>query len=307
MAVAAKLKALLKITQKTQTELAELVGVSFPTLNSWLNEKSTPRRKTKEKINLLYQEYTGVDSIDESNLAENKKRIGELKKTFPHPLQTIISRKDLYESYILELTYHTNSIEGSTLNEPQVKAVIFDNIVIPDKTAVEHQEAKNHQAALGYLFNTIHQGKKNITEADIKKLHSILMNGIYSNAGQYRNHPVRIAGSNVATTNHMRIEKSMRGLISDLNKTPANAFSHLAKTHANFEQIHPFSDGNGRVGRLLMHHIAARYDLPPVLIKREKKQAYYTYLQRAQTKNEHIFLESFICDALLESYQLLLK
>lgn len=300
-----KLKIIQKVTDQTQTELAGLLGVSFPTLNSWLNKKSTPRQKAQEKIDLLYQEYTGVANVDKSKLAEKKKKIGELKKMFPNPLKKIINRKDLYDHFILELTYHTNSIEGSTLNEPEVKAVLFDNATIPDKTVVEHQEVKNHQAALGNLFDHISVGKVKITEDDVKKLHSILMNGIWPNAGQYRNHSVKIAGSQVVTANYMKIEELMKNFIKGLNKTPANVFSHLAKTHAQFEKIHPFSDGNGRIGRLLMHYIAVRQGLPPVLVKRDKKQAYFAYLQRAQTKNEYIFLESFICDALLESYKLL--
>ena len=300
-----KLKTIQKVTDKTQTELAGLLGVSFPTLNSWLNEKSTPRKKAQEKIDLLYQEYTGITDIDESKLTEEKKRIEKLQKSVSNPIKTIINRRDLYDSFILELTYHTNSIEGSTLNEPEVKAVLFDNAVIPNKTMIEHQEAKNHQAALGRLFNHISDSKATITEADIKKLHSILMNGIWQNAGQYRTHSVRIAGSQVVTANHVKIEELMKKFIKELNKISTNVYSHLAVTHAQFEKIHPFSDGNGRIGRLLMHFIAVRHGLPPIIIKREKKQAYYTYLQRAQTKGEHIFLESFICDAVLESYKLL--
>lgn len=305
MTYADKLKIIQKATEKTQTELASLLGVSFPTLNSWLNKKSTPRKKAQEKINFLYQEYTGITSIDKSALVEKKKRIEELQKIFPNPLKHIISRKDLYDTFVLELTYHTNSIEGSTLNEPEVKAVLFDNATIPNKTMIEHQEAKNHQAALGNLFDRISDSTVKITEEDIKKLHSILMNGIWPNAGQYRNHQVRIVGSRVVTANYMKIEELMKIFIKDLNKIPTNVFSHLAKTHAQFEKIHPFSDGNGRIGRLLMHYVAVRNGLPPVLVKREKKQAYYNYLQRAQIKDESVFLESFVCDALLESYELL--
>lgn len=301
-----KLKALQKATEKTQTELAGLLGVSFPTLNSWLNEKSVPRQRTQERIDIVYQEYTGVERVDESELTAKKQKIEALKREHPDPLKEIISRKDLYDTYVLELTYHTNSIEGSTLDEPEVKAVIFDNAVIPDKTAIEHQEAKNHQAALAILFKQLNDNSADkFSKVLVKKMHAILMNGIYPNAGQYRNHPVRIAGSRVVTANYLKIEELMKSHIRDLNKSPSNVFSHLAKTHAQFEQIHPFSDGNGRVGRLLMHYLAVRHHLPPVLIKREKKQAYYTYLERAQTKGEYVFLESFICDSLLESYKLL--
>lgn len=300
-----KLKRIQALTDKNQTELAKLLSVSFPTVNSWLNGKSTPRQKAKEKIDLLYQQYTGVSTIDDSVMQQKKEGMNQLRKQIPNPLKTIISRKDLYDTFVLELTYHTNSIEGSTLNEPEVKAVIFDNATIPDKTVVEHQEAKNHQAALGYLFNALNEGKSAIEEDDIKKLHSILINGIWPNAGQYRTHPVRIVGSSVVTANYLKVPELMADFVKLLNTKPQDVISHLALTHAQFEKIHPFSDGNGRVGRLLMHFITLRDGLPPVLIKREKKIAYYNYLQRAQTEGNPTFLESFVCDGVLEAYKLI--
>lgn len=300
-----RLKRIQSITEKTQTQLAELLDVSFPTINSWLNGKSTPRQKAKDRIDLLYQEYIGVSVINNSELEEKQQSIKELSQQFVNPLKLITSRPDLYDTFVLELTYHTNSIEGSTLNEPEVKAVIFDNATIPDKTVIEHQEAKNHQAALGYLFRILNEGKKAIGEEDIKKLHAILMNGIWPNAGQYRNDPVRIAGSKVVTVNYLKVPALMAEFVKTLSKKPENVLAHISTTHAQFEQIHPFSDGNGRVGRLLMHFIALRNGLPPVLIKRDKKLAYYTYLERAQIGNKPLFLESFIADGILESYNLI--
>ncbi|MBI2411436.1 MAG: Fic family protein [Candidatus Kerfeldbacteria bacterium] len=308
MTVQQKIQRILKVSGKTQTELAQMLQVSFVTLNSWVNGKSLPRKIAQAKIDLLYQEYTGVKEVTDSELLVKKQRVAELKKQFPHPLQYIVQRQDLYETFVLELTYHTNSIEGSTFTEPEVRAVIFDNVTIPDKTVVEHQEAKNHQAALGNLMQwlTQHKKPKQITEDWIKKIHSILMNGIRSDAGMYRRHGVRIVGSHVPTTNYLKIDDRMYTFGQDLqHSSEEDIVMHMAKTHAQFEQIHPFSDGNGRVGRLLMHAQALQYGLPPVLIKQEKKQAYYTYLQRAQLEEKYIFLESFIYDALLESYALL--
>lgn len=300
-----QLKALQMATDQTQAQLAQLLGVSFPTLNSWINKKSKPRPKAREKINLLYEDHFGANDIPESALKAKQVRLQKLQKKTPHPLKKIISRPDVYDSFILELTYHTNSIEGSTLNEPEVKAVIFDNATIPDKTVIEHQEAKNHQAALGYFFRQLNEGREKLTEEDAKKAHAMLMNGIWPSAGQYRNHPVRIVGSTVVTANYTKVPELMKEFVRTFNQQPANSFAHLAKTHAQFEKIHPFSDGNGRVGRLLMTYLALRNGLPPVLIKREKKQAYYTYLARAQMKEQYVFLESFICDGILESYKLL--
>lgn len=303
-----KLNRLLHITGKTQTELASLLQVSFVTLNSWVNGKSIPRKSAQNRIDLLYQEYTGVTEVKDSELATKKKQINAYQKKFSNPLRYIIEHQDVYNAFVLALTYHTNGIEGSTFTEPEVRAVIFDGVTIPDKSVVEHQEAKNHQAALGNMMHWLSKGEQRpfITEDLIKKLHAILMNGIRSDAGSYRHQSVRIIGSQVPTTNYLRINEHMLSFIGELQQTVTdNLISQLAKTHAKFEQIHPFSDGNGRIGRLLMHLQTLQHHLPPVLIKQEKKQAYYTYLQRAQLQNEYIFLESFIYDALLESYKLL--
>lgn len=303
-----KIGKLITATGKTQDELAQMLQVSFVTLNSWLHGKSSPRPKAQERIDLLYHECIGIDVVSKSALEAKKKQLSELKKKFPNPLQHILERKDVYDAFVLELTYHSNAIEGSTFTEPEVQAVLFDHVTIANKTLIEHQEAKNHQAAFGNLLNWLQESKNNvmITEKAIQKIHFILMNGIRSDAGYYRRHGVRILGAHVPTTNYLKIPDRMQELITAFQVGRENGFyAHLAKTHAQFEQIHPFSDGNGRVGRLLMHAMTLQYGLPPILIKKEKKQAYYTYLQRAQLQQEYLFLESFICDGILDAYTLL--
>lgn len=308
MNIAQKLEKLLFLTKKTQTELAQLLGVSFVTFNSWVNGKSIPRKGARERIDTLYQEYTGYSVIEDSAIQKKKERILAYQQKFPNPLKIILDRKDIYDTFVLELTYHTNSIEGSTFTEPEVRAVLFDNVTIPDKTLVEHQEAKNHQAALGNLFHWLQKDRTRnvITEERIQKLHAILMNGIRSDAGQYRRHGVRIVGSHVATANYLKVTDRMYQFAQKIEQAhQTDLFTYIAKTHAEFEQIHPFADGNGRVGRLIMHAQALQNNLPPVLIRQERKQAYYTYLQRAQLEERYTFLESFICDGILESYRLL--
>ena len=147
-----KLKAIQKYSGKTQTQLADILGVSFPTFNSWINKKSIPRKKAQEKIDVVYFEYVGDLSIDKSILVAKQSKLMSLKKQYKDPFKLIMSRKDTYESFLLKMTYHTNSIEGSTFNELEVKAVLFDDITIPNKTVREHQEAKNHQGALGFVM-----------------------------------------------------------------------------------------------------------------------------------------------------------
>lgn len=308
MSITQKLQKIQKYSGKTQEELARDLGVSFPTLNSWINGKSQPRSKAVEKINSLYRETFGDTSISAHELDKKVEKLKQLQRQFSEPFSILMSKKDVYDDFLLSLTYHTNSIEGSTFNEPDVKAVLFDDVTIPNKSVREHQEAKNHQGALGFIMRWIRDNNNVIDEEFIKHIHQILMNGIMHNAGEYRNHSVRIAGVNVPTSNHLSINKHMSEYINECNqlqKDPLTQIEQIAKTHARFEQIHPFSDGNGRVGRLLILILAFKYNMAPVLIKKEKKQAYYTYLEESQVKNNHIPLTSFIFDAIFEGYKLL--
>ena len=300
-----KIHVIQKSSGKTQTELAQVLGVSFKTFNSWVNGKSIPRKKALENIDALYFQYVGDINIDESVLVEKKERLEESQKQYKDPFKQIMSRKDLYNIFLLEMTYHTNSIEGSTFNEPEVRAVLFDDVTIPNKTVLEHQEVKNHQGALAFVMRWIRDEDGNITELFIKRIHEILMNSILHNAGQYRTHNVRIAGANVATSNPLKINKHMGELIKELNNPTKDIVTHIAQTHAKFERIHPFSNGNGRVGRLLMLTTAFKNNLAPVLVKKEKKTAYYNYLQEAQTQENYIPLISFIYDGILSGYELL--
>lgn len=308
MTITQKLHQIQKCSGKTQEELARDLGVSFPTFNSWINGKSQPRKNAIETIDALFLEYLGDTSIEVSVLEKKIDKLQQLQQQFKNPFSLIMSRKDIYDDFLLLLTYHTNSIEGSTFSEPDVKAVLFDDVTIPKKSVREHQEAKNHQGALGFVMRWIRDEKNTVDEYLIKHIHQILMNGMMHNAGEYRTHSVRIAGVSVPTSNHLSIKNHMSKLIKVFNryeKEPLKQVEHIAQIHANFEQIHPFSDGNGRVGRLLMIIMAFKYQMAPVLIRKEKKQVYYTYLEESQVKNNNIPLTSFIFDALFEGYKLL--
>lgn len=309
MNTARKLIKIQKAGRKTQQELANLLGVSFPTVNSWINGKSKPRKKQLLKIEELYGKYLGSEEVDQNLLSEKYQQINDFQEIFPNPLEMITSRRDLYELFVLELTYHTNSIEGSTFSEPEVRAVLFNNTVFADKTVVEHQEAKNHQAALGNLLSYLVEGGKTVDEAFILKMHQILMNGIWPNSGEYRQHPVRIGGSHVITANYVKVPTLVREFAQTMApKSTADIeklISHIAKKHAEFEQIHPFSDGNGRVGRLIMSAQSLLHNLPPILIPQDRKYVYYEYLERAQLTGNSLFLESFICECIVASYKLL--
>ncbi|MFH1412951.1 MAG: Fic family protein [bacterium] len=284
--------------------MSDQLGVSFATLNSWINDKSVPREKHQEIIDSLYKRHTGQTEIPDDILDAKKELLKVKSRKYSNIVDLIIKRSDLYNEFVLSLTYNSNSIEGSTLTKDETGDILFDNVSIPNKNIIEHLEAKNHQTALNYLFKQVKLNFK-ITEEFILKLHSILMNGIKEDAGRYRNHGVRIVGTNIPTANYLKILKLMKELINDINKKENDLIKQVASIHARFEQIHPFSDGNGRIGRLLIHVMLMRYNLPPAIIKQENKRFYYSYLNKAQKTGDTILLEDFICEAILQSYDLI--
>lgn len=304
MKIQEKLKFILKISGFTQNELSKELGVSFVTLNSWINERSEPRKKAVEKIDSLYKELTGEKIIPANELESKKQIIKKKEKQYKNILKTILEKQDIYDEFILSLTYNTNSIEGSTLTEHETADILFNDIALPDKSLIEQLEAKNHQTALKYLFE--HLARKNeIDEKLILKLHSVLMNGIRDDAGLYRRHGVRIVGANISTANHIKIPKLMKGIIKDINKNHKDTILHVSEIHSKFEKIHPFSDGNGRIGRLLINAMLLRENLPPAVIKQEKKQFYYSYLNKSQISSDFSLLEDFIADAVIEGFMVI--
>lgn len=288
----------------TQTKLAERFGVSFPAFNSWWAGKSEPRAKAQTAIDELYLEVTGQKVIPADQLTGKKHAIAQKSKEHKNVLQEILYNPDIRDQFILKLTYHSNSIEGSTLTESDTAAVIFDNVALPDKTLTEQLEAKNHQTALNYLFSHIVKNEK-IDETLILKLHSILMNGIRPDAGSYRSHGVRITGVNLPTANHMSVRKRMREVLTRAVEKTKDIVGLSAQVHATFEQIHPFSDGNGRIGRLLMNAMLLKENIAPAIIRQEQKQLYYAYLYKAQTKEDHSQLEDFLCEAIMNGFAIL--
>jgi Fic family protein len=175
---------------------------------------------------------------------------------------------------------------------------LFDNNFKSDKSIQETLEVKNHQTAFNYLLKHLSEHKI-INEDLVLRMHSILMSGILPNTGLYRNHSVRIIGTNIPTANHLSINKLMSKLFLLINKKNNDIISNISKVHAEFEKIHPFSDGNGRIGRLLLIGQLLNNNLPPAIIKKEYKHYYYTYLAKAQSSDDLSLLENFICDAII--------
>ncbi len=304
MKTSEKLKLIQKISELSQQKLADKIGVSFVAFNSWINERSQPRKKALVKIDEIYKELTGQKQIPENVLIAKKNLIQNKIKKSGSVLNKILKYKDLYERFILSLTYNSNKIEGSTLSEDDTASIIFEGLTLPNKTLIEQMEAKNHQTAIDFIFEHIKK-KAPINEEFLLRIHAILMNSIIPDAGFYRRHGVRITGSNVVTANYLKIPEKMEDFFVQLNENKQDIIKKIATLHAIFEQIHPFADGNGRSGRLLFLAQLLEKNIAPAIIYQEQKKTYISYLNKAQITGDTSLLEDLFCDSILEGYKIL--
>ena len=288
------LQTILKVRSTSQIELAQELGVTHAALNRWLHQKAKPHPRTLQKIKDIYQKYSFYVALEKSfELTKWQKKFSALKKK--GSLELLMHQKDVYEDSLLKLTYHSNKIEGSTLSLHETQSILFDNQVIPKHSMVEHLEVSNHRLAFQKMFELI-QNDSSFTVELILNLHQVLMNGVLSNAGQFRSHPVRIVGARVIPPNALKVAEKMAALCEQVQTTQDPIGMILQ--HAWFEAIHPFADGNGRMGRLLLNYQLLRAGFPLIVIRSERKRLYYEALENAQVNQKFESLVKFIFEEL---------
>lgn len=196
---------------------------------------------------------------------------------------SIAAAKNLDEWMRVELTYTSNAIEGNTLSRQETAEIIEKNLTVEGKTIREHLEAINHARAWE-LIKILAKEKRKITERDVLSIHQVILQGIDDpNAGRYRAVPVRIAGSRAIMPNPLKVPDLMADFIKWLNQQKyENPAEIAAETHFKFVSIHPFVDGNGRVGRLLMNFILIKNNYPPAIIRKEDRNKYINSLEKGQ-------------------------
>ena len=301
-----KLHEILRYSKWSQEQLAYNLGVSFSTLNAWINGKANPRSKALRAIDATYLDVVGRVVVDSTLLKEAKRNVSSRRIS----AKQIVENEQLLDKITLFLTYHTNTIEGSTMTLADVREVLSnDNRVLANKTAREQTEARNHRSALFFLLDELNSLGERFTwtEDIILNIHLRLMNTIISDAGSYRRGGVRIMGSPIALANFVKIPDLMNEFVASLNQPADDTISKIARLHAEFERIHPFSDGNGRTGRLIMFIQALQCNLLPPLILKERKHAYYKYLEIAQSGEKYDPLILFVAESMLATGDLIDK
>ena len=181
--------------------------------------------------------------------------------------------KQLQEEFLIEFTYCSTAIEGNTLTLRET-AMVLEGITIDQKPLKDHLEAVGHRDAFLYLQKLIEADIK-ISERVIKEIHSLVLMDRPEDKGIYRRIPVTIAGASNETSQPYLIPEHTERLIKEYSKTKLHPIESAAMFHLKFEGIHPFVDGNGRTGRLIMNFTLMQNGYPPINVKFNDRKRYY--------------------------------
>ena len=180
----------------------------------------------------------------------------------------------LYEDFMVEYTHNSTAIEGNTLTLRETDMVLR-GLTIDQKPLKDHLEVVGHKDAFWYICDLV-KSKAELTEYVIKQIHSLVLGDKPQDRGVYRRVPVRIMGALTTPVQPYLIEPKIYELLQNFQKDEGNIVEKLAKFHIEFERIHPFIDGNGRTGRLLVNLELMKAGYPPIDIKFADRMRYYS-------------------------------
>ncbi|MFI3229263.1 MAG: Fic family protein [Bacillota bacterium] len=181
--------------------------------------------------------------------------------------------KRLREQFLVEFTYNSNAIEGNTLTLRETDLVLR-GLTIDKKPLKDHLEIVGHKEAFDYVMELV-QNKAPLTERIIKEIHHLVLADNKQDRGVYRRVPVMIMGAKNTPAQPYLIQSKMEELLASYARLEEPIARKMARFHIEFESIHPFIDGNGRCGRLLVNFELMKAGYPPINIKFADRHAYY--------------------------------
>jgi len=180
----------------------------------------------------------------------------------------------LRDEFMVDFTYNSNAIEGNTLTLKET-AMVLEGMTIDQKPLKDHLEAVGHRDAFLYIENIAKDTK--ISETVIKNIHSLVLMNRPEDKGVFRKIPVTVMGAYTEPVRPYMIEPKMTELLTEneKRKKKMHTIERIARFHLEFEGIHPFIDGNGRTGRLLLNLDLIQNDYPAINVKFVDRKTYY--------------------------------
>ena len=190
----------------------------------------------------------------------------------------------LNEEFTVEFTYNSNAIEGNTLTLRETDLVLR-GLTIDRKPLKDHMEAVGHKEAFDYVRELVKE-QVPMSESIIKQIHYLVLADKKDDRGVYRRVPVHIMGAQHEPVQPYLIQPKMEQLMIDYGSSTEHIITKLARFHIEFEGIHPFIDGNGRTGRLLVNLELMKAGYPPIDIKFTDRIAYYNAFDAYHVKHD---------------------
>lgn len=192
--------------------------------------------------------------------------------------------KRLQDEFLVEFTYNSNAIEGNTLTLHET-TLALEGLTVDKKPLKDHLEAVGHRDAFLYVVSLV-RDKVPISEGVIREIHSLVLMSRPEDKGLYRRIPVKITGADHAPPQPYLVPVQMERLVVDLAGDNRHIIETAARFHLRFEGIHPFIDGNGRTGRLLLNLMLMQAGYPPIDIKFSDRGEYYACFERFGQNND---------------------
>ena len=196
--------------------------------------------------------------------------------------------KTINYEYFLDLsvrmTHHSNAIEGNTLTLNETATIILDSTIPGSKSVREVFEVLNHKRSIDYMLNEL-ANDQNLDIYVIKNINKEILDRLNDNAGNFKNSSNAIIGADFETSTPSQAPVLTKNWIENLNyrlelcKNDDEKLSEILNSHIEFERIHPFSDGNGRTGRLIMLYLCFQENISPFVIEKNDRALYMNYLR----------------------------
>jgi len=190
------------------------------------------------------------------------------------------------EDILVRIAHHSTAIEGNTLTQAETISILIHNFIPRDMSEREYYEVKNYRKA----FNTLLEADRKITTELIKKYNKYIMENLHDLNGKFKTTQNLILGAEFEPTKPYLVPFEIEDWCNNLSYRLDNAKTNEEKVeiimdqHIKFEKIHPFNDGNGRTGRLLIIHSCLKEDLEPIIIPKEEKGKYINLLASENLK-----------------------
>ena len=284
-----KIKKISKLVQKEEDKNNKEVKDYF--LKKQIESHQNYSLKTYKSDNVLTEEQL-------KKLEFIKAEYREIIKSF-----TKNQIKDILDRFTVNFTYESNAIEGNSLTLKDVTLILGENVVPKNKDLREVYETRNTREVHELLF----KNRIKITLKDIIKVHSILVKDTEVQSG-FKKLPNYLVMRDLETTPPEKVENEIKKLISWYihNKDKIHPLRLAAEFHAKFERIHPFEDGNGRTGRVLLNAILLDHNYPPLIIRKTARISYFSSLE-AFDKGYKSKLEIFLLEKIKDTFEKFFK